>query len=216
MATKIVGGFCFPQSEEHFAKLGDDVINYQKGQRDYAMTFVKDRRLAIDLGANVGLFSHDFARHFDKVMAFEPCALNFECLEQNVPANVECLRFAVRDEPGHVQLVTTPLNCGGNFIEDIPEGLENGSVETVEVKRLDDFDIPFLGLLKIDIQGYEEAALKGAIETLRRTRPVVLIEEKSMDRSKDQIYACRRILRNQLGMVAKDKVGADRVYIFED
>jgi FkbM family methyltransferase len=63
---------------------------------------------------------------------------------------------------------------------------------TVPVDRLDDLDgLPPLGLIKIDVEGHEEAALRGGEALLRRDRPVLLveIEERHHAGSSDRIIA---------------------------
>ena len=74
------------------------------------------------------------------------------------------------------------------------------------------------GLLHIlDVQGSELIALKGAAETIKRCRPVVLIEEKPIGGptgSTAHIHQARDFLWH-LGMTRKDRMGADRVYAFE-
>jgi len=49
---------------------------------------------------------------------------------------------------------------------------------TVPVARLDTLlaDAPPIGFIKIDVEGHEYAALRGALERLRRDRPVILFE----------------------------------------
>jgi len=44
------------------------------------------------------------------------------------------------------------------------------------VIRLDDLHLPVCDLLYLDIEGYEIFALRGALETIRRCRPVVACE----------------------------------------
>ena len=84
-----VGGLFFPEGEAHFTTYGDGVADYQRPQRDYALSFVSDWRLAVDVGGHCGIFSRHFAQRFEKVMSFEPMPELRECLILNVPDNVE-------------------------------------------------------------------------------------------------------------------------------
>lgn len=47
------------------------------------------------------------------------------------------------------------------------------------VKSLDSFNLSSLGLLKIDVEGNEIQVIKGAIETIKRFRPRIIIETHS-------------------------------------
>ena len=51
-------------------------------------------------------------------------------------------------------------------------------VETVPVpmRRLDSYEYPSIGCIKIDVEGHEEAVLRGARETLIRDHPQLIIE----------------------------------------
>ena len=68
-------------------------------------------------------------------------------------------------------------------------------------------------VIKLDIQGAELIALKGAVETIRRCRPVIMVEEKATGEAAEEIDRIRVLLQG-LGMVRKDRVGADRIYVF--
>jgi FkbM family methyltransferase len=219
---KLVGDMYFPDGERHFTELGDNINDYQKPQRDKALEYVTDWRLCLDVGANVGIFARHFASRFDQVWAVEPVEENIECLSRNVPDNVKILKVAVGEEIRPAAIYKTPKNAGGAFIcddEDVEmpiTGLRDEMIESVSMVTIDSLDIEHLGLIKIDIQGSELIALKGARETLLRCKPVVLIEEKPLGRhdgSVEHIKQATEFLIS-LGMTAKEKVGADRVYVF--
>ena len=48
-----------------------------------------------------------------------------------------------------------------------------GSIPTL---RLDDLELPHCDLLSLDLEGWELYALQGAVDTIRRTRPVISCE----------------------------------------
>jgi hypothetical protein len=52
----------------------------------------------------------------------------------------------------------------------------SGHTEVVRVATLDSFDLHGVGLIKIDVEGAELGVLEGAVETLRRFRPLLLVE----------------------------------------
>lgn len=220
------GGFFFPDGEQHFiANYGDALDSYQARERDAAYAYVKDWTAVIDLGANVGLFSRPFSAKFKTVWAFEPIPQIRDCLTRNVGANVNVMPYAVADKPGVLGMHRLVKGCGGSFIFNHPD-IPPPNAETppdhrrvdVEVRTVDSFEIQNVGLIKLDIQGAEYLALKGAEQTVKRWRPVILIEEKP------RLYDPADIINVQIasdllvswGMEPREKVGGDRIYTFAD
>lgn len=207
---KKLGPLWFPAEERHFLFMGDKVAGYQRPQRDYAMSLVRDFSLAIDVGAHVGIFSRHFALRFDRVIAFEPIENLRDCLVRNVPPNVEIVGKAVGSYCGRIRMDRrSTTNSGCSFIADA------GDYE-VEMVTIDSLELPNLGLIKIDVQGFDHIVLHGATETLRRCRPVVLIEEKPIggpDGPTHHIDATREIMAS-VGAQPAQLVGADRTYVF--
>jgi len=48
---------------------------------------------------------------------------------------------------------------------------------TVPMRTLDSFDYTDIGFIKIDVEGYEYKVLLGAKETIKKYRPVLLVEQ---------------------------------------
>ena len=218
---QVVGGLCIPEGDQHFITLGEDIVHYQEPQRLKAFEYVTDWTRAVDLGAHVGIFSRHFAQKFEEVIAFEPTQETRECLERNVPANVRIVPFACGDRDGEVLFRRHIKNSGGTEMV-LDDGLKSGAFEhyTVRMITLDSLNLDRLGLIKIDIQGAEPLALRGAENTLGRCRPVVLIEEKPFGGkgsagSTEHIVESRDILLSY-GYREGEKVGADRIYLAAD
>lgn len=219
---QLIGDMYFPDIERHFQRFADAIGDYQRPQREKAFEYVTDWSLCIDLGANVGIFSRHFATRFDEVWAIEPLSDNIECLQLNVPKNVRIMQVAVGQECRNTTIYKTPKSLGGAFVcddseVDVPVIAQDPSLrEDVPMITLDSLEIPRLGLLKLDIQGSEVIALRGGVATLKRCRPVVLIEEKPLGGpggSTVHIDKATELL-TEIGMVPRERVGADRVYTF--
>lgn len=221
-----IGGLYFPDEESHFTTWGENVANYQRPQRDKALSYVKDFALAIDVGGHVGIFSRHFAQHFDKVIAFEPMPNLRECLALNAPANVQIEPRAVADFEGMVQMYgLSHRNSGCSFINndarvDKPDitsdKYEPGNLLDVPVTSIDALGLDRLGLIKIDVQGADHLVLAGARDTLPRCKTVVLVEEKPVG-GPDGPIAHIQVMHEfmtSIGAVAREKVGADRIFTF--
>ncbi|QIK79405.1 FkbM family methyltransferase [Sphingomonas piscis] len=217
-----IGDFFFPDGEKHFAKFGDSVFEYGSRDRQAAYRYVKQWRRALDVGANVGIFSCDFASRFDHVVAFEPVPRTRDCLVLNVPPNVQVEPFAVADQEGVLTMYPTVLNCGGSFISNHPEVMTpevsaKGKEQIeVQVRTIDSYGFDEVDLIKLDIQGAEYLALLGAKETIVRNRPVVLVEQKAVNAEHIPIIKKTSRMLRSWGMTAKEIAQSDRVFIFED
>jgi FkbM family methyltransferase len=140
----------------------------------------------VDGGANIGLFTLVGARRVGargKVLAFEPGRSIRLRLMENVALNglaqVEVIPFALSAGPGEAAFRT--FDVGGAGLNHLaPADGEGGDIETVALVALDDVIIPSdrarVTLLKLDLEGGEHAALRGAAATLQQARPDILIE----------------------------------------
>ena len=141
--------------------------------------------LAIDVGANVGTYSQELARLFKTVLAFEPLPQMYEHLVETLPENVVLRRSALGSFP-HDATISIPVENGrslfGQSTLRSDPSWEGTETSRVHVEKLDDvfagepFASSSLSFVKIDVEGYEYDALLGMAATLRRLRPVVLVE----------------------------------------
>lgn len=144
-----------------------------------ALRFARAGGTALDGGAHVGSWVPRLAAAFGRVICFEPCPENFALLESNTRGlrGVELRQAALGATAGaaRLQRVQEPGANSGQWAV-AAEGAE------VVVETVDGLGLADLALLKLDLEGYELPALTGAAETLRRCRPVVVIEEAGWGR----------------------------------
>lgn len=152
------------------------------------LDYVKNFRTAVDGGAHVGSWTRKLAQKFERVYAFEPQDDNRLCLYRNVELldNVFALPTALGAEAG-----TASLNSGNNSgcWHLTPGG-------AVDIIPLDQHQIKDLDYLKLDVEGFEYFALKGAEETVKRSHPVIQIEEKKLPHSYDAPMSARELLKS--------------------
>jgi len=217
-----IGPLLFPDGETHFNRFGDAILDYGKADRDIAYGYVKRWRRALDVGANVGIFSVDFASRFEEVVAFEPVPPTLDCLKLNAPSNVRIEPFAIAEAPGKLKMFPVTMNSGGSFITNHPQVLypeftpPPEELIDVPVRTIDSYDFDWVDLIKLDIQGAEYLALLGAKETILRHKPVIMVEQKPVSpEAADMLKTTFRMLRSW-GMVAKEKAQSDRVFVFDE
>lgn len=173
---KNVNGLWIPNDEHYLTRWLEEVPTYADDYDEYLFRFVRDlpmRRTAVDVGANVGLWTRKLARLFDYVHAFEPVREVFACLDRNVldaAGNVTIHPIAVGAAPGHVALRRT---SGDTTFKTHIEGAGITSLEPLDAFRFKDVD-----LIKIDTEGYDSFVLRGAAATIRAWQPLFVFESK--------------------------------------
>lgn len=179
---KQVCGAWMPDDERHLAAHLErlDGQSYQETKRLAALGLVKQWRLAIDIGAHVGLWAAPLAAAFEQVLALEPIAANRECFARNVTApNVTLLPFAAGERDGAVAMTAVPRLSMDGFVDEAQRAPGPDDYPHA-MRRLDsivDGAAP-VDFVKVDCAGYEEPALRGAEAMLRRCRPVVIVDQK--------------------------------------
>ena len=142
----------------------------KSGQWEMDVVRVLSARLAkgrhfVDIGANEGYFSLLAASLGARVTAFEPVARNVElllasaCLNE-FHDNIVVYDVALSNESGK------DCTMYGIFMFCDPDQIITGDKlkmpkRTVHVKRLDDFIFTYVDVLKADIEGFEEGAMRG-------------------------------------------------------
>jgi FkbM family methyltransferase len=198
--VKRVHGVWLPQEEEHllqFLENTDQHINgigtYQLDKLRTAIRFVKNRGMAVDVGAHAGLWSMWLGHVFRKLISIEPVPSSFYTMIKNVEPLLaegtvhEAHQYAVGPEKKLVwmRLLDGDRNSTGSyFAVDEPR---DGDIP-VEMHRLDDL-IPYdpIDFLKIDVQGGEAGVVRGAEKLIKRTWPVICIEARPYLAQEDAI-----------------------------
>lgn len=140
------------------------------------MEYVKNFNFAIDIGGHCGLWSMQMIPKFKRVVAFEPIPHHRECFVKNAP-EAELIPYALGEKEAEVLLKTKASSSGDTKVS------EDGDVKA-EVKTLDSYDFQDVGFIKIDTEGYELFILKGAEQTIKRCKPVLIVEQKPSKASK--------------------------------
>lgn len=150
------------------------------------------RGVVIDVGANVGGYTVRACRQADLVVSIEPQLEVFKMLRKNVELNchknnVILIKKAISDRVGKT-LIRIPkkkklMFSGEAFLNNVKENEYfeqdfNFEYEEVELDTLDNIvnslSIPKIDFLKVDIEGYEGIAFKGMINTLKKTKYLMI------------------------------------------
>jgi FkbM family methyltransferase len=146
-------------------------------EMSFALHLLRPNDLFVDVGANLGSYTVLAAGAAGaNVVCFEPIAATRQRLEENIRINniqsrVEVHAVGAGEASGH-KTFSTDVDAMNRVVSDGKPG------ETLPIRSLDDV---LAGrrpkLIKIDVEGFELAALKGARETLAAAETAALIIE---------------------------------------
>lgn len=197
---------------------------YIKGDHDRGVQYWINHYLgkgdtAIDIGANVGIFTLQMAELVGpsgRVMAFEPNPHSISVLERNLSINrqtenTEIHGIALGEEDCEMTLSVTGSNQGAATLLR-PDAAPEQEVE-VPVRNFSRWSTQNGALsakvVKLDVEGFELSVLKGMTQYLEREDPVLLIEVTPRGRIAETLEALR--LLRQLGFGLRE-ITADPPY----
>jgi len=159
-----INGMFYPGTGHLF-----DIDKWKKQRKfqEKAFPYVRQWGSCIDGGAFVGMWAKRYAEKFERVYAFEPLESNIRCLLMNAP-DVTVIPSALVHRQTYAP-ISVKL---GNFATVGKGG------RAIFSTSIDSFDYDRLGLIKLDVEGCELKALQGAVRTLEKHRPVIVIEVK--------------------------------------
>jgi FkbM family methyltransferase len=172
------------------------LLEWLRGEQDIYqktfLTFCGSTGTAIDIGANIGLFTYHLAKRFKQVHAFEANAEITYWMEKYNPGNIHIHHCGLSSKSGtatlHIPITKGQLLYGWSTFheENLPKDADKFTEKVCPLAPLDDFAIEGVGFIKIDVEGHELEVLKGAAHTIATSRPIVLVEvrtahEKTVD-----------------------------------
>jgi FkbM family methyltransferase len=142
------------------------------------------KRTYLDIGANIGNHTIYLADVFQRVIAIEASELTSRILQLNLDLNhienvaVHNVAAGKESSTGYMSL-SQEDNLGSNRLLSNP--LKGKAVEVINVVSLDTYlsYLKDLDLVKIDIEGYEENALRGMEVLLKENSPIIAFESNS-------------------------------------
>lgn len=185
---QILENGCFDPDE---VKLVLDML--QRRRKHYG-----DGVVAIDCGANIGVHTIEWAKmmtEWGSVLSIEAQERVYYALAGNIAINncfnAIAVHGAVSSESGVMQIPTpnylVPSSFGslelrqrsGN--EYIGQPIDYQNLINVRKLALDEYNLPRIDLIKIDVEGMEMEVLQGAAQSIERSHPVMLIEKIKSD-----------------------------------
>ena len=188
---KLIDGFWWPDSD---VRARPAIVSECRQALPVVLPLVKEKRVCVQAGGNVGVYPLALAEHFMWVVTFEPEPENIACLRRNLTVdNVAMSRAALGAERGLCAMTAAETdNCGTHKVI---------AGDSVEVRTIDGLGLDACGLIWLDIEGAEADAIKGAMATIEKFSPIIVLEEKG--------HGPKAVLP---GYSVKTRIGNDTVY----
>lgn len=175
----------------------------------YEIVNANEGASAIDVGANLGLFTQLLLDAGANVTSIEPNSRLCNYLNNVFGTRITCLNIGLSDSNYSVELriprikgvpsrmsamdalaTIHPQNTLSSF--DSEESFRN----EIEVRTIDDLflDSEYIDVLKIDVEGHESPVIKGGLQTLAKFQPLIMCEIES--RHGGDLEAISRTLGN--------------------
>jgi FkbM family methyltransferase len=218
IAANVYGTYCVPASSRH-RPAAETILRGDVWEAE-TLALMTSHCGSGDI-VHAGTYFGDFLPALAKavapgalIWAFEPSSQNFRCAEitlrlnaiGNVRLSQAALGAAVSEALLRIGADGSRSAGGSSTIEAARRG--GFRYETVRVTPLDAI-VPadrMVSVLQLDVEKYEQQALAGALATIRRCLPLLVLENLPADRAwfDENIMA--------LGYVAAGKVDANRIY----
>lgn len=176
------------------------VNDWTKSHSKKYFQHVKKFDAVITAGGNQGLYARFYSKRFKNVYVFEPDPLNFFCLTFNTQSNnVYKYQMALGETSKSVSLkVGSMKNTGEHRVDDNVPGI-------IPCLPLDAFNFHSVDLIQLDVEEYEANVIKGATETIKKFKPVIILENGHKE-------PCLKAMA-RLGYKAVDKSVSDTIFV---
>lgn len=170
-------------------------------EAEFLKKLVQPGDTVIEVGANIGAHTVGLAKAVGPqgaVHAFEPQRACFALLQAQIALNqlghVHAQQKGVGKERGALWVPKVNYAAPGNFGGISLATQQAQGSERVEVVTLDDeFGDRPCALLKIDVEGMEEAVIRGGANLIRRQKPVLYVENDRPEKSKALVVAIQEL-----------------------
>jgi FkbM family methyltransferase len=195
--VKCFNDFIYKHSIVHNKFWDEEIVNE-------ILKYLPDGTDILDIGANVGLITlglikraKEENRKLGNIHCFECCLDVIPLLSYNISSfdNVKLYPFALSDKQELCQVTTLEMNMGCNYIYNSTDknkkteydysmcfytGQHDNKDNTFILGiPLDSIGFQFtnrIGVMKIDVEGFEVKVIKGATELIKKHKPVIIIE----------------------------------------
>ncbi len=184
--------FFFPEGFLLKRRLQRSIKRNDEQEINLVKKFIKSGTDSIDVGVYRGVYSYEMSKYSEKVHSFEPNPIIFKYINKNLKKfikNIHLYNFALSNQNKTINLKIPIRNSNSNkeifeeyyemgkatiHNENNFENYENFEIQTKKIDELN-FDNK-ISFIKIDVEGHELEVIEGEKNTIKRDKPVLLVE----------------------------------------
>lgn len=206
-----MGNFWTPDDSAVAVLVAQQLVDdYGTGNRG-----VQPGDVVLDCGAHVGFYVRKALDSGARlVVAIEPAPNNVECLRRNFADEITSGKVVVYprgvwDETKLLPLFEDPLNSAADsFLQLLGRAVVHHHIEVTTIDEIAaELELSEVDVIKMDIKGAVERALRGAVDTLAKNKPLVVIATEEMQ---DDPH---RITEFMAGLSLGYRVGCGTCYV---
>ncbi len=145
------------------------------------LSIQNDRNVFIDVGSHIGFYSILYSFFYKKVFAFEPSKFQYDYLKfnkyKNKLNNLKIYNAGLSNKTCKKNIYVMGRSGGNNtVIQNNKKKFKPMDSYEVNLLKLDEINIKNVSLIKIDVEGYEYNVILGALKTIKKYNPLLVIE----------------------------------------
>lgn len=180
--------------------------DWQESHEDF-LKEVASYNVVIQAGGCCGMYPLLYSQYFKHVYTFEPSRLNFYCLEQNCK-DISNIKYVDRALHSGTNVCTMNVDERNNVGVHNVNAMGIGDVKMMSLDQLyEDYQIQHCDLIHLDTESHERYILLGAENTIKKYKPVIILEDQGSD--------CSETL-NSLDYKLHKVLRLDRIWLHED
>ncbi len=154
--------------------ISEGMLNYHWHHYEIAQTDVQDGDVVVDCGSSEGFFAFKHVGHCKHIYCIEPLPVFVRALHKLYDHlnNVTVIPAALSDAMGHLYLSPASISsaCRQACINENDIRVPAVTLDSLFAEKLIHVDY-----LKADLEGFEETMIKGALKTIRMSRPKIVL-----------------------------------------
>jgi FkbM family methyltransferase len=156
---------------------------FEKDSTCFVKRILRTGDIVLDVGANIGYYSvlmSNLVKDNGRVICFEPVAAYRDILLQNIAINglnnCQVYDFGLSNHETELEISVGECSATLHWVNDQPPS----KTVMIKLKILDNIisslNLEKIDLIKVDIDGHEPAFLEGALATIEKYKPVIILE----------------------------------------